>query len=148
MNHDLNSLKAHFDNAQKDQLRGFGSERLGPIFYAAHVINRLQPPIGALILDVGCADGAIMESIRLLRPDLSIDGIDLSGVQILEAKVKNPMSTLWHGDIMEFSCDKTYFGIYTFSVLQYFHPKAICGLQLKLKSLISSSPSGRGRGGG
>ena len=74
---DYESLRLHFDDADESRLRGRPSDT-GLMIYAAHLLERIQPKEGARLLDLGCGDGLPMAMMQKMRPDLVIDGIELS----------------------------------------------------------------------
>ena len=44
--------------------------------YAAYILDKIDPPKNAEILDVGCGDGFIMKEIKKYRPGLKIHGLE------------------------------------------------------------------------
>ncbi len=99
-NQNYDALRAHFNSFDASKLRGSVGEN-SAISYAAYVLDRIAPPKGSLMLDVGCGDGLIMRAMLVLRPDLHIDGIELAPKLTERAKTNNPQSKIFCGNIME-----------------------------------------------
>ena len=137
MSQDYQVLKTHFDAANECQQRGKTTEA-GLLSYAAHLLERLDPPLGGKLLDLGCGDGLPMAMMQRLRPDLQIDGIELSEVLAQKARGNNPQSQIWVGNIleMELSSKDRYHAVFSFSFLQYIAPEDIFPLQARLASLV------------
>ena len=57
------------------------------IGYAADVLDRIGPPKGSTVLDLGCTDGLIIHAKLMLRPDLHIDGIEQALASSGEIKI-------------------------------------------------------------
>ena len=90
------ALEAHFNSFDASKLRGLVSEN-SAIGYAAYVLDRLAPQKGSTMLDLGCGDGLMMHAMLTLRPDLHIDGIELSPKLTERAKINNPESEILCG---------------------------------------------------
>lgn len=45
---------------------------------ARRIIDRYRLPLGAKVLDVGCAKGFLIHDLKTIRPDLSVYGLDIS----------------------------------------------------------------------
>ena len=112
-------VEEYFNSASAHQQRG-STLNSGLMAYAAHLLERINPKQGAKLLDVGCGDGLPMAMMRQTRPDLTIDGIDLSGTLAREARKNNPESNIFVGNVMDQVLPKSsYDAIFTFSVIQY-----------------------------
>jgi len=95
-NQNYDALETHFNSFDPSRLRGRVSENIA-IRYAAYVLDRIAPPKGSTILDLGCGDGLIMHAMLILKPDLHIDGIELSPKLTERAKINNPESEILCG---------------------------------------------------
>jgi len=126
------SYKSHFETKSERVQRGKTLDA-GITAYAAHLLDRLQPEQGAKLLEIGCGDGLPMRKIRELRPDLHIDGIELSQTLANEARNNNPGSQIWEGNALDIELPKEiYDAIFSFSFLQYIAPEDVYRLQLRL----------------
>ena len=137
-NQNYDALETHFNSSDASKLRGRVSEN-SAIGYAAYVLDRIAPPKGSTILDLGCGDGLIMHAMLILRPDLHIDGIELSPKLTALAKISNPESAIFCGNIMEMdlaNIPKNYDYVFSFSFLQYIPAEDIGQLQSRIKDLL------------
>ncbi|WP_417792915.1 class I SAM-dependent methyltransferase [Terasakiella pusilla] len=69
---------AYFDG---DRLTGYGGYNYAPRFWqdtVRRIVDHYQLPEGARVLDIGCAKGYMMYDMKQYRPDLDIQGIDIS----------------------------------------------------------------------
>jgi 2-polyprenyl-3-methyl-5-hydroxy-6-metoxy-1,4-benzoquinol methylase len=137
-NQNYDALETHFNSFDTSKLRGLVSEN-STIGYAAYVLDRIAPHKGATMLDIGCGDGLMMHAILMLRPDLNIDGIELSPKLTELAKINNPESEILCGNIMEMDISiipKKYDYVFSFSFLQYIPAKDVGNLQSRIQDLI------------
>ena len=74
-NQDYDALETHFNSFDASKLRGRVSEN-SAIGYAAYVLDKTAPPNGATMLDLGCGDGLMMNSMLMLRLHSHINGIE------------------------------------------------------------------------
>jgi 2-polyprenyl-3-methyl-5-hydroxy-6-metoxy-1,4-benzoquinol methylase len=137
-NQNYDSLETHFNSYDASKLRGLvgGNSAIG---YAAYVLDRIAPQKGSTMLDLGCGDGLMMQAMLMLRPDLHIDGIELSPKLTELAKISNPESEIWCGNIMDvdkINIPKKYDYIFSFSFLQYIPAKNIGQLQSLIQDLL------------
>jgi trans-aconitate methyltransferase len=135
MNEYYESIKQHFESDSKPNQRGRTSEE-SLFAYAAHVLERLNPPRSAVLLDIGCGDGLPMRKMKEIRPDLNIDGLDLSSTLSDLARVNNPDSIIFTGNILEIDVNKKYDAVFSFSFLQYIPFSDIFPLTKKLASIV------------
>ncbi len=120
MNRYYNSIFHWFnnDNAQY-KLRGNNSES-GLIAYATYILERLSPPHGASILDLGCGDGKILEKIIEIRPDLKCFGIDISPKLIKQAIDNTCQCHFEVGNVLDLKPFNEKFDIiFSFGLVQY-----------------------------
>ena len=132
-------LITHFDSDDASLLRGKTTE-LGITMSALHVLDRIEPKKGSALLDIGCGDGLMISAIRKFRPDLHIDGVDISPHQCIKAQNNNPDSKIICGNILDIdlkSFKKKYNYIFSFSFLQYINQKDIFYLQSCLQQLTA-----------
>ena len=138
-NHYL-SVEDYFDNSINSfcQQRGKTSE-VGLMSYAAYLLDRIQPNEGAKLLDVGCGDGLPMAMISKMRPDLKIDGLELSENLAALAKENNPEGEIYTGNALDVALPAgKYNTIFSFSFLQYIPLNDVSVVQQHLvKSIIS-----------
>jgi len=136
MNQDYRLIKQHFDMASENEQRGNTTEA-GMVAYATYLLERIQPPSDAALLEIGCGDGLPMRKLRELRPDLNIDGIDLSTTLSKAAKVNNPNSLIIEGNVLEIDLpNRRYDVIYSFSFMQYIRFHDILKLHKRLVPLL------------
>jgi SAM-dependent methyltransferase len=134
----FDALEAHFNSFDASKLRGLVSEN-SAIGYAAYVLDRLAPQKGSTMLDLGCGDGLMMHAMLTLRPNLHIDGIELSPKLTELAKSNNPESEIFCGNIMEMdviNIHQKYDYVFSFSFLQYIPAKDIVHLQSRIRNLL------------
>jgi len=133
----------HYDNVQKwfnqaneVQQRGLNSE-YGYLSYALYIIEQMNAPKNAKVLEIGCGDGLVMKKIAELRPDIDFFGIDISENLIKQAKINNPNATLTTTNVIKGIPFNTKFDrIISFSTIQYFPPEDLLNLnELCLKSV-------------
>jgi trans-aconitate methyltransferase len=125
-------VKHHFDNADDSQQRGHTSESW-LLAYAAHLLERVRPKQGARLLDVGCGDGLPMAMIYRMRPDLTIDGLELSENLACQAMKNNKNSTIFIGNALDNVLPEgNYDGVFSFSVIQYIQPVDLLKFQTAL----------------
>ena len=74
-NHNYDALASQLDSYEPSKLRGLVSEN-SAIGYAAYVLDKTAPPNGATMLDLGCGDGLMMNSMLMLRLHSHINGIE------------------------------------------------------------------------
>ena len=137
-NQNYDALETHFNSFDASKLRGRISEN-SAIGYAAYVLDRIAPPKGSTILDLGCGDGLMMQAMLMLRPDLHIDGIELSPELTKLAKINNPESEILCGNIMKMditNIPKKYDYVFSFSFLQYIPAEDIGQLQSRIKDFL------------
>lgn len=137
-NQDYEALETHFNSFDASKLRGLVSEN-SVIGYAAYVLDRVAPHKGATMMDVGCGDGLMMRAMLILRPDLHIDGIELSPKLTELAKINNPESDILCGNIMGMDISnipKKYDYVFSFSFLQYIPAKDVGHLQSRIQALV------------
>ena len=133
----MSALHSHFNDAGEDELRG-RTGRAGLLGYAEHILERSRPPQGASILDVGCGDGAVLRTVKELRPDLHCTGVDFAEKQI--AKAKSPagqglefyVANLLDGTLEVGRFDR----IYSFGVIQYFKEQQFLRICRMLRSSL------------
>jgi SAM-dependent methyltransferase len=53
-----------------------------PAEHAARLLDWMQPPVGALVVDMGCGVGEVARLMREARPDLSFVLVDISRVKL------------------------------------------------------------------
>jgi len=136
---DFSNVKLYFETSGKDNQRGTSTD-YGLLAYALHILERTNPPLGAVMLDVGCGDGAIIKMILNVRPDLIIDGVDLSEALISTAKKTNPNSNFFVGNACELKGFKRKYDIiYSFSFFQYISPRNIKSYTHSLCSLLRAN---------
>jgi len=136
----MSELKNYFDNATSLQLRGADTES-ELIRHAAHILEQTRPKQNSNLLDIGCGDGKLMKKISIFRPDLKIDGLDLSDNLASQAREINPDSNISSGDILDIELPSSaYDVIFSFSFLQYIPPEKVVALQSKL--IASVKPGG------
>jgi len=129
-------VKEYFNSASAHQQRG-NTLNSGLMAYAAHLLERISPKQGAKLLDVGCGDGLPMAMMRQMRPDLTIDGIDLSDTLAIEARKNNPESNIFVGNVMDQVLPKnSYDAIFSFSVIQYIKSSDYLNFQQSLVALV------------
>jgi cyclopropane fatty-acyl-phospholipid synthase-like methyltransferase len=126
----------HFDNADAKLQRTNVSDA-GLMSYCHYILDRLRPPKNSKLLDVGCGDGKIISGIKKIRPDLIIDGIDISKELVRQARDNNPTSSIFIGNVLDFEFYdekqlKGYDIVYSFSVLQYIKPNDLYDFQTSL----------------
>lgn len=137
-NKNYDSLETHFNSFDASKLRGLVSEN-SAIRYAAYVLDRIAPHKGSTMLDIGCGDGVMMHAMLMLRPDLYIDGIELSPKLTELAKINNPESEILCGNIMGMDISnipKKYDYVFSFSFLQYIPAKDIAHLQSRIQDFV------------
>ena len=137
-NKNYDSLETHFNSFDASKLRGLVSEN-SAIRYAAYVLDRIAPHKGSTMLDIGCGDGVMMHAMLMLRPDLYIDGIELSPKLTELAKINNPESEILCGNIMGMDIrkkKKKYDYVFSFSFLQYIPAKDIAHLQSRIQDFV------------
>ena len=78
------------------------AQRIAPLF-----------PQGARVLDVGCGDGAFAQALMTLRPDVSVDGIDV----LVRPETKIPVTAFDGLDIP--AADKSYDALLFVDVLHH-----------------------------
>ena len=138
VNTHYNLVHNHFETADVSSQRGKTSE--GSIMaYSAYLLDRIQPNEGAKLLDVGCGDGLPMAMMNRMRPDLKIDGLEISENQAALAKVNNPESEIYTGNSLNVELPTGKYNIaFSFSFLQYIPEKNLLAVQHHLaKSIIS-----------
>ena len=112
-----NRFKYSFEN--NAEIRG-DNNILGIKKYAIYILQKINPPKGSVILDVGCGDGLVTKEIKILRPDLKIYGLEVADNLSKLAKKNNPGITMFSGFITDIDFRKLKFDIiYSFSVMQY-----------------------------
>jgi len=137
-NQNYDALETHFNSFDPSKLRGLVGDN-SAIGYAAYVLDRIAPQKGSTMLDVGCGDGLMMHAMLMLRPDLHIDGIELSPKLTERAKINNPESEILCGNIMGMDISnipKKYDYVFSFSFLQYIPAKDIGYLQSRIQDLL------------
>ena len=137
-NQDYDALETHFITYGSSKLRGLVRDN-SIIGYAAYVLDRIAPQKGSTMLDVGCGDGLMMQAMLMLRPDLHIDGIELSPKLSEFAGINNPQAEIVQGNIMIMditNIPKKYDYIFSFSFLQYIPANDIAHLQSLIKDLL------------
>tara|TARA_B100001059_G_C17669969_1_gene494003 strand:+ start:64 stop:741 length:678 start_codon:yes stop_codon:yes gene_type:complete len=137
-NQDYDALENHFNSFDASKLRDLVSQS-SAIRYAAYVLDRIAPQKGSTMLDIGCGDGLIMQEMMMLRPDLHIDGIELSPKLTELSKINNPNSEILCGNIMEMDMSnipKKYDCVFSFSFLQYIPAKDIAHLQSRIQEFV------------
>ena len=137
-NKNYDSLETHFNSFDASKLRGLVSEN-SAIRYAAYVLDRIAPHKGSTMLDIGCGDGVMIHAMLMLRPDLYIDGIELSPKLTELAKINNPESEILCGNIMGMDISnipKKYDYVFSFSFLQYIPAKDIAHLQSRIQDFV------------
>ena len=137
-NQNYDALETHFNSYDASKLRGLVSEN-SAIRYAAYVLDRIAPHKGSTMLDIGCGDGVMMHAMLMLRPDLYIDGIELSPKLTELAKINNPESEILCGNIMGMDISnipKKYDYVFSFSFLQYIPAKDIAHLQSRIQDFV------------
>lgn len=138
---DYELLRLHFEDADEAVLRGRTSE-FGLMIYAAHLLERIQPKEGARLLDLGCGDGLPMAMMQKMRPDLLIDGIELSQNLARQARFNNHQSKIAVGNILDMHMPAgNYDCIFSFSFLQYIAPESILLLQRRLVTMLRQGGS-------
>ena len=134
-NKNYDSLETHFNSFDASKLRGLVSEN-SAIRYAAYVLDRIAPHKGSTMLDIGCGDGVMMHAMLMLRPDLYIDGIELSPKLTELAKINNPESEICC-DVLDLPLRKNLFDkVFSFSFLQYIPAKDIAHLQSRIQDFV------------
>ena len=142
VNTHYNLVHNHFDTADASSQRGKTSEA-GLMAYAAYILERIQPNEGAKLLDVGCGDGLPMAMMKRMRPDLKIDGLDISENQAALAKVNNPESEIYTGNALNVELPTRKYNIaFSFSFLQYIPEKDLLAVQHHLAESIISKKRG------
>tara|TARA_B100001093_G_scaffold512934_2_gene583815 strand:+ start:17743 stop:18441 length:699 start_codon:yes stop_codon:yes gene_type:complete len=137
-NQNYDALETHFNSFDASKLRGLVSEN-SAIIYAAYVLDRIEPKKGSTMLDVGCGDGLMLQAMLMLRPDLHIDGIELSPKLTELAKINNSESEIFCGNMMELdliNIPQKYDYVFSFSFLQYIPAKDIGHLQSRIQNLL------------
>lgn len=135
-------IKDYFNHADENMLRGKNSE-YAHLNYCFYVLETCRPKLNAKILDLGCGDGAITRSIKRIRPDLQIYGVDISPV-LIEKAIENSDDIVFEAaNVVE----EDYFAgirfdcIYSFSFVQYLGKDDF----LKLMATLSAKLNQDGR---
>ena len=126
---------------QKKKLRGSNSQH-GYLIYALYILEQMNAPKGAKVLEIGCGDGMVMNKIGGLRPDIDFFGIDISNKLVDEARLNNPSATFAVANAIEGIPFEIKFEIIiSFSTIQYFPPDEV----LNLNKVCANSISKNGR---
>ncbi len=134
-------VRKWFDNATGSDIRRIDSE-YGYMLYAHYLLEKLDMPINATVLEIGCGDGVIMNRMAGIRPDISFYGIDISENMINKAKNNNPNCNFHVGNIVNgIPYSNKFDRIYSFSVGQYLLENSIVELCLDSLGHISNSGS-------
>lgn len=135
---DWSYIKDHFDHADENMLRGKNTE-YAHLSYCFYVLETCRPKLNAKILDLGCGDGAITRSIKKIRPDLQIYGVDISPV-LIEKAIENSEDIVYEtANVVE----EDYFAeirldcIYSFSFIQYLNEDDFSKLMAALPAKLN-----------
>jgi len=138
VNPHYNLVHNHFESADASSQRSKTSEA-GLMAYAAYLLERIQPDQGAKLLDVGCGDGLPMAMMKRMRPDLKIDGLELSENLAALAKENNPEREIYTGNALNVELPTGKYNIaFSFSFLQYIPQKDVSAVQHHLAESIIS----------
>ncbi len=82
-----NHVQRWFDQTWSDQQkqRGLNSE-YGSLVYALYIIEQMNAPKGAKVLEIGCGNGLVMNKMSNLPPDIDFFGIDISNKLVERAR--------------------------------------------------------------
>jgi trans-aconitate methyltransferase len=67
---------------------------------AARLLDVLDLPRGAAVLDAGCGTGALAEAVAARDPSARITGVDVSEPFLAAARARVPGATFRHGDLV------------------------------------------------
>lgn len=140
--HKGHDLKTHFEQADKQQIRGLGG-CYGEMAYAGYVLDVCDFPHKARVLDLGCGSGETIQEMSRQRPDIVFFGQDISENLLARAKEKVPYASIAVGDAREgIGFEGTAFdAVYSFSFAQYLS----CDELLEVNRSLSARLVGGGR---
>lgn len=92
---------------------------------AARLLEGLDLPRGAAVLDAGCGTGALAEAIAARDPTARITGVDVSEPFLAAARARVPGATFCHGDLARLAQpDAAYDATISLLVLQFVGDRA------------------------
>jgi trans-aconitate methyltransferase len=135
----LPNSKEWFDSVGDEGLRGLIGEP-AYLHYAAYILDSIKPKEGCTVIDLGCGDGAVVQAMSVLRPDLKLEGWDFSEKQIEKARRTAgerghlAFSVVDLKSVISQSTQADCF--FSFSVIQYFSVQEFSALNEKLTSQL------------
>jgi SAM-dependent methyltransferase len=137
----LHRLRRHFEAVDplSEHIRGRNDDE-GLDRYALELARVLPNEEGAVVVELGCADGAVTARIASQHPDLRFIGADISLSLLRLARARGLMAVQMGSPFFPFLQD-TVDLVVSFSVLQYFDTKTYRCMMLELARVLA--PGGR-----